>query len=197
MWGWNWTTKKQTSESINNKSESLRSFWSCRHHSRAEFPEEIWEWSGFAEIKGRFLICGWEEEGRKQKDAFHRVDLQAKSTWAARGLGEVGNLPNPAGEEDGDRECEDKMMMCQWGNRRGAKDGKGNMVRPVCTGKYGELSAQQSQRKCFCTKLRLGRGRCVCLLKHLCYMTGYTSHKVCQNSARLTLGSFLPFYSYF
>lgn len=54
------------------------------------------------------------------------------------------------------------MMMCQWGNRRGAKDGKGSMVRPVCTGKYRELSAQQSQRKSFCTKLRLERGE-VCL----------------------------------
>lgn len=36
------------------------------------------------------------------------MDLQAKPPWAARGLGEVGNLPKPAGEEDGHRNVKTK-----------------------------------------------------------------------------------------
>lgn len=149
MSGWTGHIKKQTSGSIANKSKSLISFLSCSHHSKAEFSEEIWERWGFAEIKGRFLNRVREEQGRKQKDDFHRVCLQANLPWAARGPGGGRKQTLPEGE-DGDRECKEKMTTFQWGNRRGAKDGQGEHGQTSVRRKmqnFRELSAQQGQRK--------------------------------------------------
>lgn len=119
---WTGNTEKQTVGSSADETGSLIYFFSCRHHSKVEFSEEIWgkQWSSFADTKGRIPTCVREEQGRKQKDVSFLYLIgksNVGSTW-----------PRWRQEASphcwigwGDCESKDQKIMFQWGEQEWKK----------------------------------------------------------------------------
>lgn len=155
--GWTGHTKKQTSGNAANKSETLISFLSCSHHSKAEFSEEIWEWSGFAEIKGRK-----KAESKKLffTESIHRQTCRGQHV----ALGEVGSKTCWGSRMGTGNGMTKWWCFSEWTGEE-QRMGKGNTVKPMCTGKYrtsGSCQHNKAREKSFYTKLRL-ESREVCL----------------------------------
>lgn len=171
MSGWTGQPKKQTSEPLLTRVGASSPFCPAAISAKLSFQKRSENSQALLRLKEDFSTV----LGRKKAES--KKMLLTESIYKQTQRGQLVVLaegkPTLLGKEDGNRGCKDKMMTFQWGNRRGAKDGQGEH-RPVCTGKYrnsGSCQHSKAREKFFYTKLRLERGRCVCLLKHLCYTT--------------------------